>query len=154
MTYAGHSFMGTESQHAHRPSQRLALYLRGQYRRDHRSSALSRDIECTAKAAENILNGHWPNDRHFAAIVGRFGRDVLDAVFGPEIDETVSRLTAKARELEQQLQEVRALQRQATGFEPQPDLFPARADHPVEDRTAALIRRFSAPLRNEAAPPD
>lgn len=143
MTYAGRTFMGTESQHAHRPSQRLALYLRGQYRRDHRHKHLSADIECTPKAAENILNGHWPNDRHFAAIVGRFGRDVLDAVFGPEIDETVSRLTAKARELEQQLQEVRALQRQATGFDPQPDLFRARADDPVEDRSAEMRRRLA-----------
>lgn len=147
MTYAGHSFMGTDSQSAHRPSQRLALYLRGQYRRDHRQKHLSSDIECTPKAAENILNGHWPNDRHFAAIVQRFGRDVLDAVFGPEIDETVSRLTAKARELEQQLQEVRALQRQASGFEPQPDLFDARADDQTESRTAEVRRRI------DAAPP-
>lgn len=143
MTYAGPNFMGTKSQQsldAARPSQRLALYLRNQYRRDHRGKRLSSDIECTAKAAENILNGHWPNDRHFAAIVGRFGRDVLDAVFGPEIDETVSRLTAKARELEQQLQEVRALQRQATGFTPQPDLFGARTDDPVETRTSVERR--------------
>jgi len=138
MTYAGHTFMGAESQQSNRPSQRLALYLRGQYRRDHRSKQLSVDIECTPKAAENILNGHWPNDRHLAAIVGRFGRDVLDAVFGPEIDETVARLTTKARELEQQLQEVRALQRQAGGFTPQSDLFGPRAGDPVENRTAAL----------------
>lgn len=143
MSFAGPNFMGTESQQsldAARPSQRLALYLRNQYRRDHRGKRLSSDIECTAKAAENILNGHWPNDRHFAAIVSRFGRDVLDAVFGPEIDETVNRLTAKARELEQQLQEVRALQRQAKGFEPQPDLFGARADDPMEARPAVERR--------------
>lgn len=146
MTYAGPSFMGTESHQsldAARPSQRLAIYLRSQYRRDHRSKRLSSDIECTAKAAENILAGHWPNDLHFAAIVGRFGRDVLDAVFGPEIDETVSRLTAKARELEQQLQEVRALQRQAEGFAPQPDLFGARTDDlasPPQARSAVTPR--------------
>src|SRR5205085_6004129 len=130
-----------------------AIYLRSQYRRDHRHKHLSADIECTPKAAENILNGHWPNDRHLAAIVSRFGRDVLDAVFGPEIDETVSRLTARARDLEQQLQEVRALQRQAKGFDPQPDLFGARADDQVEDQAAEVRRRLQRDHRDARPPP-
>lgn len=122
MSYAGHTFMGTESQ-GERPSQRLALYLRGQYRRDHRIKRLSGDLKCTQKTAENILAGHWPSDLHFAAIVRRFGRDVLDAVFGQDIDATVARLTEEARQLEQQLQDIRARAAQAQGYRPQPDLF-------------------------------
>lgn len=127
MSYAGFDFMGTES-HETRPSERLALYLRGQYRKDHRIKKLAQDlvsegVTCTQKTAENILGGHWPSDLHFAAIVRRFGRDVLDAVFGADIDETVARLTAEARALEQQLQDIQARARQAKGYQPQPDLF-------------------------------
>lgn len=151
MTFAGGTFMGTKSHHTTRPSDRLAIYLRSQYRRDHRTKRLAADISCTPKAAENILGGHWPNDTHFAAIVSRFGRDVLDAVFGPEIDETVSRLKAKARDLEQQLQEVRALERQAVGFAPQSDLFDPRDSAKAEDPTAALKRAIEA--REAPAPP-
>lgn len=140
MTYAGGTFMVTESQ-GQRPSERLALYLRGQYRRDHRIKRLASDIDSTPKAAENILNGHWPNDMHLAAIVRRFGRDVLDAVFGHEIDATVARLTEEARALEQQLADIRARAHQVTGFEPQRDLFPASPADQMEDRSAGLDRR-------------
>lgn len=147
MTFMGGTFMGTESQASTRPSERLAIYLRGQYRRDHRIKRLSTDIECTPKAAENILSGHWPNDMHLAAIVRRFGRDVLDAVFGAEIDETLARLTEEARLLEQQLTEVRARTRQAKGFTAQPDLFSASPSDPMEDRPAALERRFREVVR-------
>lgn len=137
MSFAGHTFMGTESQGT-RPSERLALYLRAQYRRDHRIKRLAADIDCTQKAAENILGGHWPNDLHFGAIVRRFGRDVLDAVFGQDIDATIARLTEEARALEQQLQEIQARARQAKGFEPQLGLF----DQPPAplDRTETIRR--------------
>ena len=124
--------MGADT-HGTRPSERLAIYLRGQYRRDHRTKRLSSDIDCTPKAAENILGGHWPSDLHFAAIVRRFGRDVLDAVFGSEIDATIARLTEEARTLEQQLSDVRARTRQAKGFEPQLDLFGSTAASVVDD---------------------
>lgn len=146
MTYAGRSFMGTVSQPTIRPAERLAVYLRRQYLREHRHKRLSADIDCTPKAAENILNGHWPNDRHFAAIVRRFGRDVLDAVFGHEIDQTIARLTEEARQLEQQLDEIRARTRQAKGFAPQPDLFGPSPEDPLD--------RLKAALNVEAAPPD
>ena len=89
-------------------------------------------------AAENILGGHWPNDLHFAKIIQRFGRDVLDAVFGPDIDATLARLTAEARDLEQQLQDIQAKARQVQGFTPQPDLFDA-TPAPL-DRQEALRR--------------
>jgi len=137
MSMMGENFMGIESQGA-RPSERLALYLKGQYRRDHRIGRLSQDIQCTKKTAENILNGHWPNDMHFGAIVARFGRDVLDAVFGQEIDATIARLTEEARTLEQQLSDIKARARQVNGYSPQPDLF----DPPTSDldRKDALRR--------------
>jgi len=122
MSYAGFNFMGTDSQGS-RPSERLALYLRSQYRRDHRIKRLAQDIDCTNKTAENILGGHWPSDLHFSAIVRRFGRDVLDAVFGQDIDATIARLTAEARDLEQQLQDIQARTRQIKGYSAQPDLF-------------------------------
>lgn len=122
MSFAGFTFMGTESQGT-RPSERLALYLRSQYRRDHRIKRLAADIDCTQKAAENILGGHWPGDLHFAAIVRRFGRDVLDAVFGQDIDATIARLTAEARDLEQQLQDIHARAKAVRGHLDHPDLF-------------------------------
>jgi hypothetical protein len=128
----GHTFMGVET-HGTRPSERLAVYLRSQYRRDHRTKRLSADLDCTPKAAENILGGHWPSDLHFAAIVRRFGRDVLDAVFGSEIDATIARLTEEARTLEQQLSDVRSRARQAQGFDPQLELFPAAASASLDD---------------------
>ena len=40
---------------------------------------------------------------------------MLDAVFAPEIDATVARLEAELRDLERQLEQKRALARQAAG---------------------------------------
>lgn len=105
MTMVGETCMGRESQG---PNERLSAFLMRQYRRDHRIPRLAEDVGCTQKAAENMLNGHWPNGRLWVGIVRRFGRDVVDAVFGPDIDETVSRLEREVRELEQQLQAKRA----------------------------------------------
>ena len=116
MTYAERNFMGTESHGCQdRPRQRLAIYLRGQYRRDHRTKRLAADINATAKTAENILNGHWPSDMHLAAIVRRFGEDVLRAVFAPEIEPELARLDQEERELEEALELVRQRRRQAAG---------------------------------------
>ena len=100
---------------SHEPRDRLARYLRDEYAGSHATKRLARDIECTPKTAENILNGCWPNSRHWAAIARRFGADVLDAVFAPEIDATVARLEAELRDLERQLEQKRALARQAAG---------------------------------------
>lgn len=104
--------MGLDS---HEPRGRLAGYLRQQYTEGHATKRLARDIECTPKTAENILNGCWPNSRHWAAIARRFGADVLDAVFAPEIDDTVARLEAEVRHLERTIEEKRVLARQAAG---------------------------------------
>lgn len=113
MTLMDGTFMGPDT---HEPRDRLAAYLRERYRGAHQTKRLASDIRCTPKAAENILDGHWPNSRHWAAIARRFGRDVLDAVFGPEIDETTARLAEEVRQLEEALEEKKRRARQAAGF--------------------------------------
>lgn len=119
MTSTGRTFMGLDSHTSHRspvrPRDRLRGFLRDQYRGEHSTKRLAGDIGCTAKTAENILTGHWPNDLHFAAIVRRFGRDVWDAVFLPEIAPVLARLTEEERRLDHELQVARARRRQAEG---------------------------------------
>lgn len=107
--------MGLDSQE---PRGRLARYLRREYAGAHATKRLASDIECTPKTAENILSGTWPNSRHWAAIARRFGADVLEAVFAPEIDATAARLEAELRDLERELEQKRALARQAAGRGP------------------------------------
>lgn len=110
--------MGLDS---HEPRGRLARYLRREYAGAHATKRLASDIDCTPKTAENILNGCWPNSRHWGAIARRFGADVLDAVFAPEIDATVARLEAEMRDLERELEQKRALARQAAGRGARPE---------------------------------
>lgn len=110
MTYLERTFMGMDS---HEPRERLGAFLRRQYRDDHKIKRLASDIDCTPKAAENMLADHWPSSRHFGAIVRRFGRDVLDAVFGPDVDATTARLQGEIRELELALERKRAAAAQA-----------------------------------------
>lgn len=109
MTCTSEIFMGLDS---HEPRGRLASYLRRQYAGAHATKRLAGEIDCTPKTAENILNGCWPNSRHWAAIARRFGAEVLEAVFAPEIDATVAKLEAEVRELERELEQKRALARQ------------------------------------------
>ncbi len=109
MTCTDGTFMGLDSQE---PRGRLARYLRQEYSGAHATKRLASDIECTPKTAENILSGSWPNSRHWAAIARRFGADVLEAVFAPEIDATSARLEAELRDLERQVEKKRALARQ------------------------------------------
>lgn len=112
MTYMERTFMGLDS---HEPRERLGAFLRRQYRDEHKTKRLAADIDCTPKAAENMLADHWPSSRHFGALVRRFGRDVLDAVFGPDIDATTARLQGEIRELEEALERKRAAAVQAQG---------------------------------------
>lgn len=112
MTCLDGNFMGLDSQE---PRGRLARYLRREYAGAHATKRLASDIECTPKTAENILSGTWPNSRHWAAIARRFGADVLEAVFAPEIDATAARLEAELRDLERELEQKRALARQVAG---------------------------------------
>ncbi len=92
---------------------RLGLFLRRKYAGE--TKALARDMRSTVKAAENVMNGHWPNDLHLAAIVRRFGQDVWLAVFAPEIEPELARLSQEQRDLEERLELVIARRRQAEG---------------------------------------
>jgi hypothetical protein len=112
--------MGLHPHEIERPRERLKRFLRQQYRGAHQAKALAQDISCTPKAAENILDGHWPNDLHLGAIIRRFGRDVWAAVFEPEIEPVLARLTEEERQLEEALDEVRRRRRQAAGREEGP----------------------------------
>lgn len=143
MTWTGDTFMGLDS---HGPRERLADYLDRQYRGEHKTKRLAADIACTPKTAENILDGHWPNSRHWAAIARRFGRDVIDAVFGPEIDETTARLAQEVRQLEELLEEKRRRARQAEGHLARLQARLAGS----EDRSADLSARPYVPTNPRA----
>lgn len=109
-----------------RPRERLRGYLERGYRG--RPGALAKDIEVSGKVAENLLSGHWPSDLTWRAIVTRFGRDVLEAVFAPDIEPVIARLTQEERELRERLNEVAERRRQASGLEEggRPFLRPAQ----------------------------
>ena len=108
--------MGLDTYETREPRDRLGAYLRRAYRGEHMTKRLASDIGCTPKAAENMLCGHWPGSRHFAAIVRRFGRDVVSAVFDPEIDAVAARLQGEIRELEEALERTRAAARAAEDY--------------------------------------
>lgn len=114
MTSIRDSFMGPHS-HGSRPRDRLRAFLADQYSGAHAAKCLARDLRCTPKAAENMLGGHWPGDLHLGAIVRRFGRDVWDVVFEPEIEPVLARLKEEERRIDRQLHAARARRRQVEG---------------------------------------
>ena len=88
-------------------SERLAEYFR-----PYPAKVLARTIDCTESTAENFrLARTWPSARHWKLIVQAFGRDVISAVFMPEIDDTLARLEREARQLESRLAEINARRR-------------------------------------------
>lgn len=111
MTYYGAQSMDVED---HILSDRLSEFLRAQYPSE-REKRLARDIGCDPRTAKNLLNRHWPSARHLRAIVQRFGRDVIDAVFAVEIDPIDARLAQEERALAEKLALVTARRRQVTG---------------------------------------
>lgn len=100
----------------HRPSGRLALYLRRALGDANRTKRLAAAINCTPKTAENILGGSWPNARHWASLVTTFGRDLTEAVFHP--DEATIRLEQEVKRLESELASRRAALREVAGSAP------------------------------------
>jgi hypothetical protein len=86
------------------------------YVKPYPAKKLSNWIGCTEKTAEHFRHGvSWPNARHWKLIVRHFGRDILAAVFEPEIDETLARLRREERDLREKLHEIEALRRKALG---------------------------------------
>lgn len=84
---------------------------------------LARLIDSDVRTAEGIRRGYWPQAKHFAAIVRCFGRDVLDAVFNPEIDSVEARLEQEERHARQVYLAARA-RRQAAVYAPERDEDP------------------------------
>jgi hypothetical protein len=111
MTYAVEHFMDLGD---HDLSKRLTRFLEQQYPSE-KASRLACDIDCDVRTAKNILDRHWPSARHMRAIIRRFGRDVIDAVFMPEIEPVAARLAREERELEEALERKRAHRRQVEG---------------------------------------
>lgn len=128
-------FVGENSQPLE-PRFRLADFLRGRYQRERfATQTMSKEIGCSPKTAENMLDGHWPNSRHFQRIVQIFGQDVLDAVFGPDINATVARLRREEAALEQLLAEKRARRIAVEGAGSGDPERASEAARPVEDRS-------------------
>lgn len=97
----------------HDLSEMLGAFLR---RRTSTAKDLARLIDCDPRTAEGFRAGrYWPSARHWRLIARAFGRDVLAAVFEPEIDHVLARLTMEERQLEERLNEIRARRRQARG---------------------------------------
>jgi predicted transcriptional regulator len=82
------------------------------YVRPYPAKVLAGMAGCTEKTAEHYRNGvSWPSARHWRLIVRAFGRDVLAAVFEPEINDTLARLNREAAQLEERLDEIRRRRR-------------------------------------------
>lgn len=118
------------------PRGRLALYLRRVLGDAHQTKRLASTINCTPKAAENILSGTWPNARHWAALVTTFGRDITDAVFHP--NEAAQRLAQEVADLEQEIAAKRAALRDVGGHAPRRPEAVARLDQRATGITTGL----------------
>lgn len=108
MAYDGTLFMDDDP--------RILLRRQAQYLEPYPAKKLARWIGCTEKTADAFRRGEsWPNARHWRLIVRHFGRDILAAIFDPEIDETLARLRREERELREKLHEIEARRIKALG---------------------------------------
>lgn len=142
MSLAGNSGMA-ENYHA-RPRERLSAYLRRQYPITGRDKQLAREIGTSARAARNLFDNHWPGDETWAAIVRRFGADVLRAVFAPEIEPVLAELTAREASLARELDSLRARRREVEGdrksFVEPLEVDPAEAPSLAHSRAKAGVQ--------------
>lgn len=126
-----------------RPRDRLSAFLSGVYGYggENRDKRLARDLSVasgrnvTERAARNLFEGHWPGDDTLAAIVRRFGADVLRVLFAPEIDPVLAELEEREARLERELQAIQARRRAVAGAaEPRSFVLARRQDQdePVE----------------------
>ncbi len=109
---------------------------------------LARRIGCDPRTAEGFRAGrHWPQAKHWLGLVTAFGADLTEAVFHPE--KAAERLEREIRDLEQQLAERRAAHERIAGEavhdRRRPRARRAQAVAPVQDRTAASLKRHRAP---------
>ena len=96
---------------------RLAQFLNSRYPPLGGADALARDIHVQSRTARNYLAGMWPGARAWRSIVRVWGRDVLAAVFDPEIDAVSAGLVSEIRALEAELEHRKAALRGVTGAE-------------------------------------
>jgi hypothetical protein len=113
MTATGVTFMAENYQA--RPRERLGAYLERMYPGPGRDKRLAVDIATSPRAARNLFAGHWPGDETMAAIVRRFGNDVLRVLFAPEIDPVVAELEEREARLARELEGLRAQKRAVQG---------------------------------------
>ena len=134
MSLAEFSVMA-EFRHA-RPRERLSAYLARVYGLggQNRDKRLARDIAVSDRQARNLFEGHWPGDETWAALVRRFGTDVLRVVFAPEIEPVLAELQDREARLERELQAIQARRREVAGS-PEPRAFILAGD---EDQNGPL----------------
>lgn len=116
---------------------RLAAFIAGRTT----TKQLARLLDSDVRTAENIRRGHWPQAKHFAAIVRAYGRDVVDAVLTPEIDAVEARLEAEERHARQAYLAARA-RRQAVVRAPESDIDPLLPFEDLDHQLAAEHRSF------------
>ena len=121
---------------------RLAAFVAGKVT----TKQLARLLDSDVRTAENIRRGHWPQAKHFAAIVRAFGSDVIDAVFTPEIDAVEARLEAEERHARQAYLAARAA-RQASVRAPDGDEHPTLPFDDLDYSEAPVEPRSFAPKR-------
>lgn len=109
---------GMAKNHQGRPRDRLSSYLDLMFPGVGRDKRLAAELRISPRAARNLFAGHWPGDETWAAIVRRFGADVLRVVFSPEIDPIAAELAEKERRLDRELQALRARRRAVEGLVP------------------------------------
>jgi len=135
MAYDGTLFMDDDP--------RILLQRQARYLEPYPAKKLARWIGCTEKTADAFRRGEsWPNARHWRMIVRHFGRDVLSAIFDPEIDETLARLRREERELREKLHEIEARRIKATGGLDRPE---ERRHAPVDHDPALTRDLFDQP---------
>lgn len=113
MTATGVTFMAKNGYA--RPRERLSAYLGNRYPGTGREKRLAVDLGTSPRAARNLFAGHWPGDETWAAIVRRFGQDVLRVVFAPEIDPILAELEEREARLARELEGLRARRREVQG---------------------------------------
>jgi hypothetical protein len=115
---------------------RLAAFVAGRAT----AKQLARLIKSDVRTAENIRRGHWPQGRHFSAILRAFGQDVIDIVLNPEIADVEARLEAEERHARQVYLAARA-RRQAVVRAPDSDQDPLLPFEDLDHQLEADRRR-------------
>lgn len=101
---------------------------------------------CTEKTAEHFRQGtSWPNARHWVLIVRHFGNDILDSLYGPEINDTLARLRREERQLREKLHEIETRRIAAAGGV----VVPLERRAPADDAALEPVRDLFA---DEARP--